>query len=52
MCIRDRLEAMMVQAFHNVKNLAEKNEVTMREAALMLGVGRVAEALKTLGLWP
>jgi len=24
----------------------------MRTAALMLGVGRVAEAIKTLGLWP
>ncbi|RLG98362.1 glutamate dehydrogenase [Candidatus Bathyarchaeota archaeon] len=47
-----KLESMMVRAFYNVKNLAEKNEVTMREAALMLGVGRVAEALKTLGLWP
>ncbi|MCD6504481.1 Glu/Leu/Phe/Val dehydrogenase [Candidatus Bathyarchaeota archaeon] len=47
-----KLETMMVRAFYNVKNLAEKNEVTMREAALMLGVGRVAEALKTLGLWP
>ena len=47
-----KLEGMMVRAFYNVKNLSEKNGINMREAALMLGVGRVAEAMKTLGLWP
>lgn len=50
--VLSELESMMVRAFHNVKKVAEENRVSMREAALMAGIGRVAEALQTLGLWP
>jgi hypothetical protein len=32
--------------------LSKKEESDMRTAALMLGVGRVAHAIGTLGLWP
>jgi len=47
-----KLENKMVKAFNDVHKLAKKEESDMRTAALMLGVGRVAEAIKTLGLWP
>jgi len=47
-----KLENMMVKAFNEVYHLSKKREVYMRTAALMLGVGRVAQAVKTLGLWP
>jgi glutamate dehydrogenase/leucine dehydrogenase len=47
-----KLDSMMVKAFDEVYHLSKKSEVYMRTAALMLGVGRVAEAVKTLGLWP
>jgi glutamate dehydrogenase (NAD(P)+) len=47
-----KLEGMMVKAFDEVYNVAKKREVGMRTAALILGVGRVAQAVKTLGLWP
>jgi len=47
-----KLEDMMVKAFDEVYQISKKREVDMRTAALMLGVGRVAEAVKTLGLWP
>jgi glutamate dehydrogenase (NAD(P)+) len=47
-----KLEGMMVKAFDEVYQMSKKHEVDMRTAALMLGVGRVAEAVKTLGLWP
>jgi len=47
-----KLESMMVKAFDDVYQISKKSEVDMRTAALMLGVGRVAEAVKTLGLWP
>jgi len=47
-----KLESMLVKAFDEVYQIAKKREVDMRTAALMLGVGRVAEAVKTLGLWP
>jgi glutamate dehydrogenase/leucine dehydrogenase len=42
----------MMKAFNDVHKLAKQEESDMRTAALMLGVGRVSEAIKTLGLWP
>ena len=47
-----RLERMMVKAFIDVHAISRKRETDMRTAALILGVGRVSEAMKTLGLWP
>jgi glutamate dehydrogenase/leucine dehydrogenase len=47
-----KLEAKITKAFADVYKLSGKEESDMRTAALMLGVGRVAHALKTLGLWP
>jgi len=47
-----KLEAMMVKAFNDVYDISKKRETDIRTAALILGVGRVAEAIKTLGLWP
>jgi glutamate dehydrogenase (NAD(P)+) len=46
------LEGKMVKAFNDVHKIATREKSDMRTAALMLGVGRVAEAIKTLGLWP
>jgi len=50
--VNRKLENKMVRAFNDVCNTAKKEQSDMRTAALMLGVGRVAEAIKTLGLWP
>jgi glutamate dehydrogenase/leucine dehydrogenase len=50
--VNRKLENKMVKAFNDVNRTAKKEESDMRTAALMLGVGRVAEAIKTLGLWP
>lgn len=50
--VNRKLENKMVKAFIDVHRTAKKEESDMRTAALMLGVGRVAEAIKTLGLWP
>src|SRR3972149_6865055 len=47
-----KLEAKITKAFADVHKLSVKEESHLRTAALMLGVGRVAHALKTLGLWP
>jgi glutamate dehydrogenase/leucine dehydrogenase len=47
-----KLEAMMVRAFEDVYGISKARETDMRTAALILGVGRVAEAIETLGLWP
>jgi glutamate dehydrogenase/leucine dehydrogenase len=50
--VNRKLENKMVKAFNDVHKSAKKEESDMRTAALVLGVGRVAEAIKTLGLWP
>jgi glutamate dehydrogenase/leucine dehydrogenase len=42
----------MIQAFNDVCKLAKKEKSDVRTAALIVGVGRVAEAIKTLGIWP
>ena len=50
--VNNKLEEKMTKAFNDVVALAEREESDMRTGALMLGVGRVANAIKTLGLWP
>jgi glutamate dehydrogenase/leucine dehydrogenase len=50
--VNRKLEAKMTKAFNDVYALSQKEESDMRTGALMLGVGRVADAIKTLGLWP
>jgi len=50
--VNSKLEVKMVKAFDDVFNLFKKKDTDMRTAALILGVGRVAEAIKTLGIWP
>jgi glutamate dehydrogenase (NAD(P)+) len=50
--VNKKLENKMTKAFYDVHKLSRKEESDMRTAALMLGVGRVAQAIRTLGLWP
>jgi glutamate dehydrogenase (NAD(P)+) len=50
--VNGKLETKMTKAFDDVYALSKKEESDMRTAALMLGVGRVANAIKVLGLWP
>lgn len=50
--VNSRLEAKIVKAFNDVYDYSKKEQVDMRTAASMLAVGRVSDALKTLGLWP
>jgi len=50
--VRKKLKSMMLNAFDDVYDAMKKHETDMRTAALMLGVGRVADSLISLGLWP
>ena len=50
--VKTNLSAIMMKAFKEVEETAISNSATWREAALMLGVGRVAEAHKLRGLYP
>jgi glutamate dehydrogenase/leucine dehydrogenase len=47
-----RLERVMNTAFDDVLKIHTERHVPMRIAANMLGVGRVAEAVKIRGLYP
>ncbi len=50
--VNQKLENKMVKAFDDVYQTMDKKDTNMRAAALTLGVGRVAEAIRALGLWP
>jgi glutamate dehydrogenase (NAD(P)+) len=50
--VNDRLRRIMEGAFGQVHDLAEDKDLTMRQAAHWIGVGRVAEAHLTRGLFP
>jgi glutamate dehydrogenase (NAD(P)+) len=50
--VNNRLKSMMERAYWQVSSLASERKVSMRTAAQMIGVGRVAEAHRTRGLYP
>ena len=50
--VNEKLENKITKSFYDIQKLSRKEESDMRTAALMLGVGRVAHAITTLGLWP
>ncbi len=50
--INNRLRQLMVTAFRKVMAIADEERVDNRTAALMLGIGRVMEALQLRGLYP
>jgi glutamate dehydrogenase (NAD(P)+) len=50
--VNDRLRGVMEDAYVSVLETAKERDVTMRQAATILGVSRVAEAHKTRGLYP
>jgi glutamate dehydrogenase (NAD(P)+) len=50
--INRRLRQVLIKAFREVSAQAEHSQVDMRTAALMLGVGKVAEGERVRGLFP
>ena len=50
--INNRLRQLMVSSFKKVMAIADEQRVDNRTAALMLGIGRVMEALQLRGLYP
>jgi glutamate dehydrogenase (NAD(P)+) len=50
--VYDRLNDIMVQAFRDVAGTMDRERCTMREAAYLVGVGRVAEAIRMRGIYP
>jgi glutamate dehydrogenase (NAD(P)+) len=50
--ITSRLQEVMTLAVNQVCGLAERDDVDLRTAALMVGVRRVADGYRTRGLYP
>ena len=50
--VRKKLEAKLLAAFDEVYRLSKEREVSMREAAYMIAVGRVVRAIELRGIWP
>jgi glutamate dehydrogenase (NAD(P)+) len=50
--VTHRLERIMVRSFHDVYEQSIKMDIDLRTSALVLGIGRVAEASETRGLYP
>ena len=50
--VNRRLGRMMRDAFHNVYEAAGEHDVSMRIGAYVIGVDKVASALKLRGVWP
>jgi glutamate dehydrogenase (NAD(P)+) len=46
------LKEIMYSAFREVLQLALDRRIDMRTAALMIGIGRVAEAVRLRGIYP
>ena len=50
--VQEQLERIMLRSFREVMALAAEKKVSPRMAALMIGIARVAEAMKFRGLYP
>ena len=50
--VNQKLEELMLKAFHQVRTLAKERNIPMRMAALSLGVQKVAQEKKRRGLYP
>ena len=50
--VNDRLKIMMERAYAEVSELATEQGLSLRTAAQVIGVGRVADAHRTRGLYP
>ena len=50
--VKQNLNEILMKSVREVEAMANSKDVTWREAAMMLGVGRVAEAHKLRGLYP
>jgi glutamate dehydrogenase/leucine dehydrogenase len=50
--VNKKLEDKITGAYKEVHKQSQSSGVSLRTGALIVGVGRVADAIKTLGLWP
>jgi glutamate dehydrogenase (NAD(P)+) len=50
--VNEKLHKVITRAYADVANTAETHGISLREAAMVLGVGRVVEATTMRGIYP
>ena len=50
--VNGRMESVMVRSFNEVAEIADREQVAMRDAGMLLAVGRVVEAMQARGVYP
>lgn len=50
--VNARLQQIISRAYHDVARTAQERKLPMRDAAMILGVGRVVEATRVRGIYP
>ena len=50
--INRKMESILVNSFNDVFRRSQEQKIGMRDAAMDLAVGRVAEAIRSHGLYP
>jgi glutamate dehydrogenase (NAD(P)+) len=50
--VNEKLQELMLRAFHQVRRLAKERKLSMRTAALSLGVQKIAREKLRRGLYP
>ena len=50
--VNGKLHTLMTRAYAHVATKAEEHDISLREAAMVLGVGRVVEATRARGIYP
>ncbi len=50
--VNERLRRVITRAYADVARTAEEHKISLREAAMVLGVGRVVEATNIRGIYP
>jgi len=50
--VNSKLIGIMQKAYHEVRTVADERGVSLRTAALVRGIGRIAEAKRRRGLFP
>jgi len=50
--VNKRLHRVIIRAFREVVDMAKRDRRSLRQCALLLGVGRVVEAMKIRGIYP
>ena len=50
--VLDKMDTLLSTAFTDVNSNSKKENISMRDSAMMIAVNRVVETFNSLGVWP